>query len=75
MKAIQPKVNDCARQFQASGAAELKVTVAEDGSVKTVNVTGIFAGSATAACLERAVKTASFPPSTGLRFDYPLALR
>jgi outer membrane biosynthesis protein TonB len=75
MKSLQPKVNECARQFQSSGAAELKVTVAPDGSVKGVNVLGVFAGTPTAECLERAVKTAAFPPSNGLRFDYPLALK
>jgi hypothetical protein len=75
MKAIQAKVRDCAHQFQSSGNAELKVTVSEDGSVKAVNVMGVFAGTPTASCLERAVKGAVFPASTGLRFDYPLALR
>jgi outer membrane biosynthesis protein TonB len=75
MKAVQPRVNDCGRQFQASGAAELKVTVGEDGAVKSVNVTGVFAGTPTAECLQRAVKSAAFPPSTGLRFDYPISLR
>jgi hypothetical protein len=75
MKAIQPKVGDCARQFQASGAAELKVTVAEDGTVKVVNIHGVFSGTPTGECVERAVKAAVFPPSSGLRFDYPLSLR
>jgi hypothetical protein len=74
MKAVQPKINDCGRQFEASGAAELKVTVGEDGTVKVVNVTGVFANTPTAACVERAVKTAQFPPSGGLRFDYPISL-
>jgi hypothetical protein len=75
MKAVQPKVSDCGRQFQASGAAELKVTVAEDGAVKLVNVIGVFAGTPTAECLARAVKSAVFPASAGLRFTYPLSLR
>jgi hypothetical protein len=74
MKAVQPKVSDCGRQFQASGAAELKVTVADDGAVKAVNVMGVFAGTPTAECLARAVKTAVFPASAGLRFTYPLSL-
>jgi hypothetical protein len=75
MKAVQPKVGECARQFEASGSAELKVTVAEDGSVKAVNIGGVFAGTPTGGCVERAVKAAVFPPSSGLRFDYPLAVR
>jgi hypothetical protein len=74
MKVVQPKVSDCGHQFQASGAAELKVTVAEDGAVKMVNVTGVFAGTPTAECLVRAVKSAVFPASAGLRFSYPLSL-
>jgi hypothetical protein len=75
MKPIQRKVTDCGRQFQASGAADMKVTVAADGSVSNVAVGGVFAGTPTAGCIERAVKTAVFPASRGLRFDYPLALR
>jgi hypothetical protein len=75
MKPIQRKAADCGRQFQSSGAADLKVTVASDGTVSAVRIGGVFAGTPTAACIERAVKTAVFPASGGLRFDYPIALR
>jgi len=75
MKPIQRKLSDCGRQFQASGSADMKVTVAADGQVSSVQVGGVFANTPTAECIQRAVKTAVFPASRGLRFDYPIALR
>jgi hypothetical protein len=75
MKPIQRKLSDCGRQFQASGSAEMKVTVTAEGQVSAVQVGGVFANTPTAECIQRAVKTAVFPASRGLRFDYPIALR
>jgi hypothetical protein len=75
MAGVQAKVSDCYRKFQVPGAADVKIAVGEDGSVTTVSVTGPVAGTPSGACVERAVSNATFPPSSGLRFDYRLQLR
>jgi hypothetical protein len=75
MSGVQAKVSDCYRKFQVPGAADVKIAVGEDGSVTTVSVAGPVAGTPSGACVERAVSSATFPPSSGLRFDYRLQLR
>jgi hypothetical protein len=75
MRGVQGKVGDCYKQFHVGGPADVKVTVAEGGSVSNVALSGPFTGTPTGSCVERAVKAASFPASSGLRFDYRLSLR
>ena len=43
----------------------MKLTVSPDGKVEKVKVTGQFAGTPVGACVESAVKGASFPPWDG----------
>ena len=47
------------------GTAAVRLTVAPSGKVTKVTTTGVFAGTPTAACVERAVKSATFPPWDG----------
>lgn len=47
------------------GTASVKLTVAPSGAVEKVKVTGVFAGTPVAACVESAVKSATFPPWDG----------
>jgi outer membrane biosynthesis protein TonB len=47
------------------GTASVKLTVAPSGQVEKVKVTGVFAGTPVAACVESAVKSASFPAWDG----------
>jgi hypothetical protein len=47
------------------GTAAVKLTVAPSGQVQKVTVTGVFAGTPVGACVESAVKSASFPAWDG----------
>jgi hypothetical protein len=47
------------------GLASVRLTVAPSGKITKITTTGPFAGTPTAACVERAVKAATFPPWDG----------
>jgi len=63
MSAVQGKAQACYAGQQ--GTANVKLSVAPNGKVQKVTVTGVFAGTPVAACVEAAVKGASFPPWDG----------
>ena len=75
MNGVKAKVNDCFTQFKVPGMAMVNVTIGKNGKVSAASVTGKFAGTPTGVCVEKAVKTASFPPSDGLTTPYPFNLR
>ena len=75
MSSVKGKIADCYARNQVPGLAMVNVVIAPDGKVSTATVVGRFAGSPTATCVEAAVKTATFPPSTGLTTPYPFSLR
>lgn len=54
------------------GTLSLRLTVAPSGRIARVAVTGPFAGTPEGACVERTVRTATFPPWSGAAqsFDY-----
>ena len=52
--------------------AMVNVVIGKNGKVTTATVTGKFAGTPTGACVEKAVKTASFPPSDGSEHAVPV---
>lgn len=58
------------------GTASLRLTVAPSGRIVEVTVAGPFAGTPEGACVERAVRTATFPPRSGAprSFDYSYLL-
>jgi hypothetical protein len=63
MSSVAAKAQACYAGTQ--GTAQVKLTVAPDGSVQKVAVTGVFAGTPVGACITSAVKGASFPPWDG----------
>ncbi len=75
MNGIKPKVNDCYNQYKVAGMAMVNVVIAKSGKVSSATVSGKFAGTPTGTCVEKAVKSASFPPSDGLNTPYPFQLR
>jgi hypothetical protein len=75
MNGVLPKARDCFAQFKVPGTANAKITVDPRGRVTGVNVSGKFAGTPSGNCVEGAIKTARFAPSSGLTFDYPVPLR
>ena len=75
MNGVKPKVQACYNQFKVPGMAMVNVVIGKSGKVTSSTVTGKFAGTPTGACVEKAVKTASFPPSDGFTTPYPFQLK
>jgi predicted Zn finger-like uncharacterized protein len=76
MNSVKGKVNDCYNQFKVPGMAMVNVVIGKNGKISSATVTGKFAGTPTGACVERAVKSANFPPSSdGLSTPYPFNLK
>lgn len=75
MNAIQGKVAACYQQYGEPGMAMVNVVISKSGKVTSAAVTGRFASTPTGLCVERAVKSASFPASDGLTTPYPFNLR
>lgn len=63
MSGIAGKAQGCYKGNQ--GTAMVKLTVGPSGAVTKVTVSGPFAGTPEARCVESAVKSASFPPWDG----------
>ena len=75
MAGVKSRGNDCAQRLGGKGVAELKLSVGKDGKVTDVRVGGKLANTPLGACIEKAARAASFPPSSGLRFDYRIDVR
>ncbi len=75
MNSVKPKVAACYSEYKVQGMAMVNVVIAKSGKVSSATVSGKFAGTPTGACVEKAVKTASFPPSEGLTTPYPFQLK
>jgi hypothetical protein len=75
MAQVKIRGNACAQKFGRSGTAQLKITVSKEGRVTDVELGGKLAGTPVAGCIEQAVKTASFRPNAGLKFDYRMDVR
>ncbi|HET6284187.1 MAG TPA: GYF domain-containing protein [Polyangia bacterium] len=75
MNGVKPKISECYNQFKVPGMAMVTVIIGKNGKVSSATVTGKFAGTPTGSCVERAVKTAAFPPSDGLTTPYPFTLK
>lgn len=63
MSSVAGKAQACYQGTQ--GMAQVKLTVDPSGKVSKVTVTGAFAGTPVASCVEAAVKSATFPPWDG----------
>jgi hypothetical protein len=75
MAGVKTRGNDCAQRLGAKGVAELKLAVGKDGKVTDARVGGKLANTPLGACIEKAARASSFPPSSGLRFDYRIDVR
>ena len=75
MNSVKPKVAACYSEFKVPGMAMVAVVIGKSGKVTSATVSGKFAGTPTGACVEKAVKSASFPPSDGLQTPYPFQLK
>jgi len=75
MNSVKPKVAACYNEFKVQGMAMVNVVIGKSGKVTSATVSGKFAGTPSGACVEKAVKSASFPPSEGLQTPYPFQLR
>jgi hypothetical protein len=75
MNGVMPKGRECFAQYKVPGIANVKVTVAPSGRVTNGVVVGKFAGTPSGSCVESALKSAKFPPSAGLTFDYFIPLK
>jgi predicted Zn finger-like uncharacterized protein len=75
MNSVKGKISDCYQQFKVPGMAMVNVVIGKNGHVSSASVTGKFAGTPTGSCVEKAVKSASFPPSDGLSTPYPFQLK
>jgi predicted Zn finger-like uncharacterized protein len=75
MKSVKPKVTDCYKQYKVGGVAMVNMVIDKSGKVSQATVGPPFAGTPTGSCVEKAVKSASFPASEGLRTAYPFPLR
>ncbi|MGE0550086.1 MAG: hypothetical protein AB7R00_23670 [Kofleriaceae bacterium] len=79
IKTGMSSVADTAKACYAGqqGTAMLKLTVAPSGKVTKAAVTGVFAGTPVASCVESAVRAATFPPWDGgpqsFNYSYLLA--
>lgn len=63
MRAVAPKVQACFAGTR--GLATVQLTVAPSGQVQKVTVSGPFAGTPVASCVERAAAAATFPAWDG----------
>lgn len=63
MSALTGKAKAC--YSGTEGTANVRLTVAPSGQVQKVTVTGVFKGTPVAACIESAVRAATFPPWDG----------
>lgn len=63
MGAVTAKAQACYAGTQ--GSAGVRLTVLPTGQIEKVTVTGVFAGTPVGACVESAVKGATFPPWDG----------
>lgn len=63
MGAVQGRAQACYAGTQ--GTAAVRITIAASGAVANVSVSGQFAGTPVAACIQSAIKGASFPPWDG----------
>jgi predicted Zn finger-like uncharacterized protein len=75
MNSVKGKISDCYNQFKVPGMAMVNVVIGKNGHVSSATVSGKFAGTPTGSCVEKAVKSASFPPSDGLTTPYPFQLK
>lgn len=63
MSAVAGKAQAC--YVDTQGSALVRLTVAPSGQIQSLTITGPFAGTPVASCVETAVRSATFPPWDG----------
>lgn len=74
MNAVKSRLRDCYGQREVPAVAIVNVNIAKSGKVTAASVRGPIKGTAVGACVERVVKSATFPLSDGLRTPFPFNL-
>jgi hypothetical protein len=75
MNSVKGKVGDCYSQYKVPGMVMVNVIIGRSGKVSSATAQGKFAGTPSGNCVEKAVKSAAFPPSDGLTTPYPFMLK
>jgi predicted Zn finger-like uncharacterized protein len=75
MNSVKGKVAACYNEYKVQGMAMVNVVIGKSGKVTSATVSGKFAGTPTGGCVEKAVKSATFPPSDGFSTPYPFQLK
>jgi hypothetical protein len=75
MNSVKGKISECYNQYKVPGMVMVTVVIGKNGKVANATATGKFAGTPSGTCVERAVKSAGFPPSDGLTTPYPFILK
>jgi hypothetical protein len=70
MAGVKSSARACGKRFAESGVADLRLVVGKNGKVSDVAVRGKLAGSSVSECITQAAQAASFPPNSGLKFNY-----
>jgi hypothetical protein len=70
MAGVKTGAKACGRRFGRTGVADLRLTVGKDGKVTDVAERGNLAGLPVSECITQVVRGASFPPNSGLEFNY-----
>jgi len=63
MKPVVEAAHACYEKLSVAGTGKLKITVAGDGTIARYEQQGDFAGTATGACIDKALGKARFPAS------------
>jgi hypothetical protein len=75
LDAVRPSVSACYQAYQPPATVMVNVVIARNGRVSSATAMGNFAKTPTGACVERAVKAARFPRSSGfVATPYPFRL-
>jgi len=77
MQPVKSQIAACFAKLKVPGTADVKLTIEGTGRVGSVVVRGAFAKTPSGACVEEAVKSATFPAFDGapMTLDYPFTLR
>ena len=77
MNAVQGQVHACAQRMQKAGTVGVSVIILPTGGLKSVQVSGMFAGTPVGDCVADAVRRVRFPPFAGsaMPVNYPFVLR
>ena len=77
MAPVRKQSMKCFDAYGVPGKASFKVTISNEGAVSGLEQTGDFVDTPTGACLEKAIKAATFPKmkKPSMTFDFPVVLQ